>query len=137
MSAPRWSRASLLFLLSLAACRIGPAEEVSAEDLFDSARLADGATQVSFGGEIYQPALSPHTSTDMGSGRFPEDGFRAAAYQRSLRMISPENAWQPITPDRLIAVERPDCYLLGRLEHDESWGDYFFFGGPGRSEACR
>jgi hypothetical protein len=105
--------------------------------LFDSARLADGATQVSFGGEVYQLALDPHTSTDMGSGRFPDEGFRASAYQRSLRMISPENMWQPITDERVFSVERPDCYLHGGPEHAENWGDYFFFGGPGRSEACR
>jgi len=73
----------------------------------------------------------------MGSGRFPETGFGAAAYERSLRMISPENAWQPITGGQIFAVERPDCYLHGRPDHSESWGDYFFFGGPGRSETCR
>ena len=83
-------------------------------------------------------ALAPHSSTDTGGGRFPEAGYRAAAYRRTLRMISPENTWQPIPDDRLFSVEKPDCYLHGGLEHsDDGWGDYFFFGGPGQSEACR
>ncbi len=106
--------------------------------LFDAARLADAANQVSFGGEVYQPALATsHTTTDMGSGRFPSEGFGAAAYQRSLRLIAPGNVWRPVTDDRLFSVEKPGCYLHGGLERADNWGDYFFFGGPGRSEACK
>ena len=52
-------------------------------------------------------------------------------------MIAPGNVWRPVTDDRLFSVEKPGCYLHGGLERADNWGDYFFFGGPGRSEACK
>jgi hypothetical protein len=104
---------------------------------FDAARLADQATRVSFGGEVFRPKASPHTTTDMGSGNFPVQGFGAAAYQRSLRMIAPGNTWRTLPKDPLLDVDNWRCYDHGKIAHASNWGDHFFFGGPGWNEWCR
>jgi hypothetical protein len=103
---------------------------------FDSARLADQAERISFGGEVARPNSPRHTTTDMGSGKFPDEGFGGAAYQRNMRMIAPGNTWQDLPTDPLFDIVNPRCYDHGTLAQAANWGEYFFFGGPGRNPRC-
>jgi hypothetical protein len=50
--------------------------------------LASNATTVSFGGEIYDSGQSGHhTTTQMGSGHFPSEGFGKASYFRNIQYM--------------------------------------------------
>jgi len=51
-----------------------------------------------------------HTCTDMGSGRWPCEGFRYAACQRSIKYISTSNYWK--TPSLTRSVTDRWCYDL-------------------------
>jgi hypothetical protein len=106
--------------------------------------LHDGAMNIDFGGEIVNsndPSFPPahpawHTTTQMGTGSWPESGYGNAAYQRNLYYF-----WQPTNLLATYAAwglqthyERPGCYRAGDPAYaDPNWGTYFYFGGPGYS----
>ncbi|THU71662.1 hypothetical protein C4D60_Mb04t03840 [Musa balbisiana] len=97
--------------------------------------LADNATSVQFGGEIVNKGHSGvHTTTRMGSGHFPEEGYRRAAYTRNLQVVDATNTLVPVKSLSLTA-ERPNCYNITKGVNSD-WGMHFFFGGPGRSDVC-
>jgi hypothetical protein len=53
--------------------------------LFSAPGLRDGGDRAAYSGEIIDHENGNlHTSTDMGSGHFPGDGFSYAAYQKNL-----------------------------------------------------
>ncbi|CAI8608736.1 unnamed protein product [Vicia faba] len=99
-------------------------------------QLKNGADEVNFGGEIVNlKTTGPHTSTSMGSGHFPEEGFGKAAYIRNMQVID--------TDYNLKAFKNPShrvtnlyCYSMVERDSDPNWGHYIFFGGPGRGEKC-
>jgi hypothetical protein len=104
---------------------------------FDSYGLRDQAGQVTFGGEIVNMrAAGRHTSTDMGSGRFPGAGFRKAAYQRALRYFDTTSVSRPasgLTPYRTDMY----CYNVLLYSATGAWQRYFFFGGSGYNANCQ
>ncbi|KAG6482472.1 hypothetical protein ZIOFF_059103 [Zingiber officinale] len=97
--------------------------------------LAVHATMVQFGGEIFntRPA-GVHTSTQMGSGHYAEQGFRQAAYFRNLKVVDWDNSLIPAANLKVIA-DHPNCYDI-QARSNSVWGNYFYFGGPGRSTRC-
>lgn len=103
--------------------------------LFDRKGIKNKAAKVDFGGEItdYKPG-GKHTSTDMGSGSWPSEGFRYAAFQRHIRYL--DSNLVPRTP--LLTEIRTDryCYDI-EVKTGSSWGTYFFFGGPGYNYQCQ
>jgi len=51
-----------------------------------------------WGGEVYSP--NPvQTSTQMGSGHFPEEGFGKASYIRNIQVVGSSNILQ--SPDNV------------------------------------
>uniref|UniRef100_A0A804IKT3 Neprosin PEP catalytic domain-containing protein n=2 Tax=Musa acuminata subsp. malaccensis TaxID=214687 RepID=A0A804IKT3_MUSAM len=97
--------------------------------------LADSATSVQFGGEIVNNGTSGvHTATQMGSGYFPEEGYRRAAYTRNLQVVDANNTLFPVQSLSLTAG-KPNCYNITKGVNSD-WGTHFFFGGPGRSDVC-
>jgi hypothetical protein len=81
-----------------------------------------------FGGETYTGgSYWPW----MGSGYFPDAGFGWAAYQNTVYYISQSYTtyWSSLSP----IVTNPACYNLAITDSSVggSWGEYFFFGGPG------
>eukprot|EP01018_Ginkgo_biloba_P008917 Gb_12467 [translate_table: standard] len=97
--------------------------------------LADHATMVQWGGEIVntRPA-GGHTSTQMGSGHFAEEGFSKASYFRNLQVVDWDNSLLPLTNLQVLA-DNPDCYdIQGGI--NTRWGNYFYYGGPGRNPKC-
>ncbi|XP_072993502.1 protein neprosin-like isoform X1 [Typha latifolia] len=98
-------------------------------------RLSSYATSVNWGGEIVNTSPNGvHTSTDMGSGRFPAEGFRKASYIRNLQNVDSTNTLYPVQSISTYA-DHPNCYDVKSYK-DTDWGVSFFFGGPGKNSLC-
>lgn len=104
--------------------------------LFDANGLQSQAAEVDFGGEIInnEPG-GRHTRTDMGSGRWPSEGFGKAAYQRSIRYVDTNNVYQQVTSGTT-SVTDPDCYNIKKGSSTGAWEQYFYFGGSGYNTQC-
>ncbi|CAH9080496.1 unnamed protein product [Cuscuta epithymum] len=97
--------------------------------------LADRATMVEWGGEVVNSrATGEHTSTQMGSGRYAEDGFKKASYFRNLEVVDSDNGLTSVRDISTLA-ENTDCYDI-KSSYSEEWGTYFYYGGPGRGPNC-
>ncbi|KAH7315365.1 hypothetical protein KP509_21G046500 [Ceratopteris richardii] len=97
--------------------------------------LAEAATMVEWGGEVVnsEPG-SRHTSTQMGSGHFPSEGFGRASYFSNLQIVDASNNLQP--PGNLNTFsENAACYDVENGYNSE-WGYYFYYGGPGYNDRC-
>ena len=97
--------------------------------------LADSATMVEWGGEVVNSGTDGrHTSTQMGSGHFPSEGFGQAAYFSNLQVVDANNNLR--SPDRIDTfAENSACYDV-QDGYNREWGYYFYFGGPGLNEGC-
>ncbi|XP_072968763.1 protein neprosin-like [Typha angustifolia] len=97
--------------------------------------LEGHASMVQFGGEIVNTQPSGfHTSTQMGSGHFAHQGFGKASYFRNLEVVDWDNNLVPLTNLRVLA-DQPNCYdIQGGI--NSVWGNYFYYGGPGRNMRC-
>lgn len=97
--------------------------------------LAQHANMVQFGGEIVNTRPSgSHTATQMGSGHFPSEGFDRAAYFRNLQVVDWDNSLIPASNFKLLA-DHPGCYDI-QGGFNSYWGNYFYYGGPGRNVKC-
>ncbi|WZZ58600.1 hypothetical protein YC2023_058707 [Brassica napus] len=97
--------------------------------------LMEHGNMVQFGGEIVntKPGGS-HTSTQMGSGHFAGEGFGKASYFRNLEMVDWDNTLIPTANLRVLA-DHPNCYDI-RGGVNRVWGNYFYYGGPGKNSKC-
>lgn len=97
--------------------------------------LTDHASMVQFGGEIVNSRPSGfHTSTQMGSGHFAGEGFGKASYFRNLQVVDWDNNLIPLSNLRVLA-DHPNCYdIQGGI--NRVWGNYFYYGGPGKNPRC-
>ncbi|KAI8543726.1 hypothetical protein RHMOL_Rhmol08G0241000 [Rhododendron molle] len=97
--------------------------------------LRTHASMIQFGGEIVNTGSSGyHTSTQMGSGSFADDGFRKASYFRNLQVVDWDNNLLPMSNLHLLA-DHPNCYDI-KAGRNNVWGDYFYYGGPGKNARC-
>ncbi|KAL4281968.1 hypothetical protein GQ457_03G041270 [Hibiscus cannabinus] len=101
-------------------------------------KLSDRADTVSWGGEIVNSgSQGHHTSTEMGSGHFPGEGYGKASYVRNLRYVDESGAINDASPDNVVrSVSRPECYDL-QMGDLTNYGTHFFYGGPGFSDKCK
>lgn len=90
---------------------------------------------VQWGGEVVNSQLDgQHTSTDMGSGHFPQEGFGKSSYFRNIQIVDAFNNLR--TPTEVgTFTEQPSCYDVQDGRTDD-WGYYFYYGGPGRNNNC-
>ncbi|EXB82510.1 hypothetical protein L484_027686 [Morus notabilis] len=97
--------------------------------------LRDHASMVQFGGEVVNSRPSGfHTSTQMGSGHFAGEGFGKASYFRNLQTVDWDNSLVPLSNLKVLA-DHPNCYdIQGGINN--VWGNYFYYGGPGRNVRC-
>ncbi|CAH2078185.1 unnamed protein product [Thlaspi arvense] len=91
--------------------------------LFTQAGLAHGASLLSYGGEVYSPVNEKATS--MGSGHFPSEGYKKAAYVNGLRVVNNHGDlvfWKPLFHVTLFS-SNPNCYKVKkkRGRHSEVW----------------
>jgi Neprosin len=64
-----------------------------------------------------------------GSTLFSSSGWSYAAYQRLVYYVntSGTSVWNSLTADQ----PSPKCYTISGPAFSSSWGEYFYFGGPG------
>jgi len=103
---------------------------------FDANGLRNYGAKIDFGGEIIDRQTNGrHTYTDMGSGRWPSAGYSYAAYHRALKYVDTSNSYR--NASSLIATRTDlDCYDISLRSSSGSWGNYFYFGGPGYNSSC-
>lgn len=97
--------------------------------------LADSASMIEWGGEVVnsQPD-GVHTSTEMGSGHFPEEGFGKASYFRNVQTVDGSNNLR--APKGIGSfTEQSNCYDVQNGNNGD-WGSYFYYGGPGKNPNC-
>ncbi|XP_022151674.1 uncharacterized protein LOC111019590 [Momordica charantia] len=98
--------------------------------------LVDHATMVEWGGEVVNSkARGEHTSTQMGSGRFAEEGFGKASYFRNLEIVDSDNSLSAVQEISTLA-ENNHCYNI-MSSYNDQWGTHFYYGGPGRNPECQ
>ncbi|XP_010544512.1 PREDICTED: uncharacterized protein LOC104817135 [Tarenaya hassleriana] len=96
--------------------------------------LSDHATVVQWGGEITNFMRTKHTTTEMGSGHFPEEGFGRAAFFTNLYVIDTTSV--PKDPESLHPyITDHNCYNL-IPDRSGPLGTFFYYGGPGRNPRC-
>ncbi|KMT17958.1 hypothetical protein BVRB_2g033060 [Beta vulgaris subsp. vulgaris] len=101
--------------------------------------LRSGATMVQWGGEVYSPnvARTPHTTTGMGSGSWPQGLFGYASYISHIRSVDYSYSWR--YPNFVaILSDEPDCYAAYHYVPGFMEEPTLFFGGPGgfRNPRC-
>ncbi|CAL0311321.1 unnamed protein product [Lupinus luteus] len=97
--------------------------------------LADHATMVEWGGEVVNTrADGQHTSTQMGSGHFADEGFGKASYFRNLEIVDTDNSLSSVH-NILTLAENTNCYNI-QSSYSNEWGTYFYYGGPGNNPQC-
>lgn len=98
--------------------------------------LGREATRVEWGGEIINSKTGGrHTTTDMGSGHFADEGFKKASYFRNLKIVDGTNTLRELQGLYLFADKR-NCYNVKTGNGGTSWGTHFFYAGPGRNVKC-
>lgn len=98
--------------------------------------LQYGATEVQWGGEIVDAKdSSQHTTTNMGSGHFAEEGWQKASYFRNLEIVDENGIMRRPTGTASIFMTKENCYNVNPGIH-HVWGLFFYYGGPGRSPNC-
>ncbi|OIW17930.1 hypothetical protein TanjilG_17766 [Lupinus angustifolius] len=97
--------------------------------------LADSASMIEWGGEIVNSEPNgEHTSTQMGSGQFPEQGFGKSSYFKNIQVVDSSNNLK--SPKGLgTFTEQSNCYDVQTGSND-NWGHYFYYGGPGKNPNC-
>ncbi|XP_057847575.2 protein neprosin [Cryptomeria japonica] len=97
--------------------------------------LADHASMVEWGGEVVNSEPGgKHTSTQMGSGHFAEEGFGRASYFRNIELVDADNSLRPVDAMSTLA-EHTNCYNI-HSTYNSDWGNHFYFGGPGSNSGC-
>jgi hypothetical protein len=97
--------------------------------------LADSASMIEWGGEVVNSEPDgEHTSTQMGSGHFPNEGFGKSSYFRNIQIVDGSNNLR--APKGLgTFTEQSNCYDVQK-GYNSAWGNYFYYGGPGRNQDC-
>ncbi|KAL3507407.1 hypothetical protein ACH5RR_032789 [Cinchona calisaya] len=97
--------------------------------------LANNASAIEWGGLVVSSESDgQQTTTQMGSGHFPEEGFSRASYMRNLQVMDESFNSRPLSNPSTNA-NQPNCYNI-TLGKTNGWGDFIFYGGPGRNPNC-
>lgn len=97
--------------------------------------LVDSASMIEWGGEVVNSEPDgQHTSTQMGSGHFPGEGFGKASYFKNIQIVDGSNNLR--APKGIATfTEQSNCYDVQNAQNG-NWGNYFYYGGPGRNPKC-
>lgn len=97
--------------------------------------LSESASMIQWGGEVVNSASDgQHTTTQMGSGHFPEEGFSKSSYFRNVQIVDGSNSLRA-PKDIDTFTEQANCYDVQTGKND-GWGSYIYYGGPGRNPNC-
>ncbi|KAF2475934.1 DUF239-domain-containing protein [Lindgomyces ingoldianus] len=93
--------------------------------------LQTESSQIFYYGEIFDnhPQL---TTTDMGSGNWPEAGWQQSAYIRNMVYTDTSGVDQRYDGSGSIVVSDSNRYRMdAEYQSQTSWGSYMYLGGPG------
>ncbi|CAM0908975.1 unnamed protein product [Alopecurus aequalis] len=96
--------------------------------------LADSASSIKWGGEVFSPPGDGQTSTHMGSGHFPEEGLGMTSYIKNIQVVDSSNSLIPPSEMQLINVDA-NCYNVENGTNGDM-GTYIYYGGPGKNPKC-
>ncbi|MFS7906124.1 putative neprosin [Helianthus anomalus] len=97
--------------------------------------LSESSSRVDWGGEVINRRLGGHhTTTQMGSGHFPQEGYRKASYIRNIEIVDDSNTLRS-PQDLLTITPQESCYDIVKGIND-NWGSHVFYGGPGQNPNC-
>ncbi|XP_044949932.1 uncharacterized protein LOC123399598 [Hordeum vulgare subsp. vulgare] len=95
--------------------------------------LEDSASTIMWGGEVFSPDAG-QTSTHMGSGHFPNEGFGKASHIKNIQVVDSSNCL--ISPSNVgLITEQNKCYNV-QSDNYGDWGTYIYYGGPGNNHNC-
>ncbi|KAM0020135.1 putative neprosin [Helianthus debilis subsp. tardiflorus] len=102
-------------------------------ELFSQLSGDQSASLIEWGGAVANSeAHGHHTTTQMGSGRLPNQGYKNASYIKNIEIV--DTSYTLGTPDVNLVMER-GCYEILTGINDD-WGRYIYFGGPGLNSNC-
>jgi hypothetical protein len=98
--------------------------------------LADHATKVAFFGQVGDNTSDGMTSTQMGSGKYPDDGFGKSAFiskmqyqpsptSQQVTMKDADSSWNHFSDDPMRYESRVSW------ESNSTWRTFMYLGGPG------
>ncbi|XP_054811093.1 uncharacterized protein LOC129312481 [Prosopis cineraria] len=98
--------------------------------------MSVGASHVKWGGEIVNKGSNgQHTTTGMGSGHFPEEGYGKASFFKHISIVNANN--DLVSPKNFNPyVTNAYCYNITSYDYSNDSGVYFYYGGPGRNSNC-
>src|ERR1039458_7097956 len=99
---------------------------------FNSSGLADKSDEIDYGGEVVNDSIGGvHTTTQMGSGHFPSEGWQHSAYVKRIQYVDMNNVNQNAS-SLTRSVSGASYYdLTLYASSDTNWLNYYFCGGPG------
>lgn len=105
--------------------------------LYNSTGLATMASRLDWGGEVVDAAdHAGTTSTDMGNGHWPYEGWQRCAYMNNMRYQSSTGGGMT-DYNGSAASEAPSCYGIdSHMRSGTNWGSYFWWGGSGKNANC-
>ncbi|KAM7267679.1 hypothetical protein ACFE04_009845 [Oxalis oulophora] len=96
--------------------------------------LQKGASIVTWGGRIKNYNYhSSHTTTQMGSGHFSNEGLSKASLITDIYIVDEHN--KPKRPSLVDHMTRRECYDVKHI--DSPTTTFLYFGGPGKNKYCR
>ncbi|XP_010545141.1 PREDICTED: uncharacterized protein LOC104817589 [Tarenaya hassleriana] len=101
--------------------------------------MGELARRIDFGGEIVNEGKGQHTTTEMGSGHLPDEGFKRAAYFSNIQTIDTSNQTRSGAENLIPLLTHGNCYTLigGTVDRRPGGrGAFFYYGGPGRRSEC-
>ncbi|KAK9756526.1 hypothetical protein RND81_01G103800 [Saponaria officinalis] len=91
-------------------------------------RLNNGASFVTWGGEVFTSATSRHPPS-MGSGWRPETGYGSASFIAKVHYVN--KGYQVVDAGRNLerVVTDPALYDVSEIQHDANLGTHLYYGG--------
>jgi hypothetical protein len=96
------------------------------DSLYAGGALAGNAAEIDFGGETVGTSSFP----PMGSGKFANQGWQKAAYQRTIGYWAPAGGTM-IDANLTPSQGWPNCYTAQVVKYGSPWLETLWFGGPG------
>ncbi|KAM0004466.1 putative neprosin [Helianthus debilis subsp. tardiflorus] len=94
--------------------------------------LSENAWMIQWGGEVVNfGSHGHHTTTQMGNGHFPKQGFGKASYIRHIEILD-ESSNSRTPKDLNTIAAQNSCYdILTNIDDD-----FLYYDGPGRNKNC-
>ena len=106
--------------------------------LFSTTGLHDQAEKCAWYGEIVDSGShAGTTSTDMGNGHWPYEGWQHCAFMSNLSYQSGTGGQMARYQPGTVYASHPNCYgIEDHFDNTGSWGPYFWWGGSGKNSQC-